>query len=117
MPRAAGAAVALLEDAAELATTAEAGAVFAYLEAAAAWLRRAIGAHTAPRYSTLRICNNILRRLSKATAASLCGCAPRAPPAGCASRARSCRAAVCEARSHEAQSLALHVGLPGPVTG
>ncbi len=72
--------MALLEDAAELATTAAAGAVFAYLEAGAAWLRRAIGAHTAARYSTLRICNNILRRLSKATAASLCGCAPQALP-------------------------------------
>ncbi|KAK9827255.1 hypothetical protein WJX81_004028 [Elliptochloris bilobata] len=67
------AALALLEDAAELATTAEADAVFAYLEASTPWLKRAIGLHNAARYSTLRICNLLLRRLSKASAASLCG--------------------------------------------
>lgn len=65
--------MALLEDAAELATTAEADAVFAYLEASAPWLKRAIAQHNAARFSTLRICNLLLRRLSKASAASLCG--------------------------------------------
>ena len=67
--------MALLEDAAELAVTAEADAVFAYLEMNTPWLKGAVLKNNAARFSTLRICNSLLRRLSKTSAASLCGCA------------------------------------------
>lgn len=67
--------MALLEDAAELAVTAEADAVFAYLETNTPWLKSAVLKNNAARFSTLRICNSLLRRLSKTSAASLCGCA------------------------------------------
>lgn len=66
--------MALLEDAAELAITAEADAVFAYLETNTPWLKSAIHKNSVARFSTLRICNSLLRRLSKTSAASLCGC-------------------------------------------
>ena len=66
--------MALLEDAAELAITAEADAVFAYLEMNTPWLKSAVHKNSTARFSTLRICNSLLRRLSKTLAASLCGC-------------------------------------------
>lgn len=65
----------LMEDLVETSTKKDCSAVFAYLEGQSAMLLKP-RAQTSGRLILLRICNALLRRLSKSHDAVLCGCVP-----------------------------------------